>query len=91
MLQTLKLIVLYNARTNEYTVSDHNLTLEEAERQLATYRAQDLQAIAVEQRARHQSTDPQACRACRNNVARALGLGSKPQFQRRRPHGGEEA
>ncbi len=83
MSSTLKLVILYDARNNVYTVCAHNLTPEEAERAVAEYREKLLLALSVDQRARHRTTDLEACRACRRDVARASGLEPKPKFQRR--------
>jgi hypothetical protein len=83
MPSTLKLVILYYARNNAYTVCDHNLTPKEAEKQIAEYRAKLLLALSVDQRKRHATPDPQVCKACRRDVGRASGLTPKPKFQRR--------
>jgi len=83
MSSTLKLVILYDARNNAYTVCDHNLTPKEAEKQIAEYRAKLLSAFVVDQRKRHATPDPQVCRACRRDVRRTSGLTPKPKFQRR--------
>ena len=83
MSSTLKLVILYDARNNAYTVCDHNLTPEEAEKQVAEYRTKLLHALSVDQRKRHSTPDPQVCKACRRDVSRASGLTPKPKFQRR--------
>ena len=83
MSSTLKLVILYDARNNVYTVCDHNLTPEVAEKQVADWKAKLLLALAVDQRAKHRTSDPQVCRACRRDVGRASGLTPKPRFHRR--------
>jgi hypothetical protein len=83
MSSTLRLMVLYDARNNTYTVCDHNLAPEEAEKQIAEYRAKLLLALSVDQRKRYATPDPQVCKACRRDVGRASGLTPKPKFQRR--------
>jgi len=84
MSNNLSLVILYDARNNAYTVCDHNLTSEEADNMVAMWKEQLLNAIKVDQRAAHRTTDPQDCRACRRDVARASGLEPKPRFQRRK-------
>lgn len=83
MSSTLKLLILYDAQANVYTVLDHNLTPEEAERKVAERKAQSLHALVVDQRTRHRNPDPQACRSCRREVGRSSGLTPQPRFQRR--------
>lgn len=83
MLSTLKLVILYDARNNAYTVFDHNLTPEEAEKKVAELKAKSLFALAVDQEKRHRNPDPQACRVCRRDVGRASGLTPTPRFERR--------
>jgi hypothetical protein len=83
MAETLKLVILYDARHNAYTVFDHNLTPEEAEALVRDLRSKLLSALTVNQRVRHKREDAEACRACRREVARASGLTPRPRFQRR--------
>jgi hypothetical protein len=80
---TLKLVILYDARNNVYTVCDHNLTPEEAKRQAAEWQAKLLRALTVDQRAKHLTANPQVCKTCRRDVRRASGLNPAPRFQRR--------
>src|SRR5215469_1041386 len=84
MSSRLKLVILYDARHNVYTVSAHNLTLEEANKTVADLKAKLLFALSVDQRARHRTNDVEACRACRRDVARSSGLDPRPKFQRRK-------
>jgi len=83
MPSTLQLVILYDARHNVYTVCDHNLTPEEAEKQVAACKAKLLFALTVDQQSTHRTPDPQVCRACRRAVGRSSGLIPKPRFQRR--------
>jgi hypothetical protein len=83
MPSTLKLVILYDARNNAYTVCDHNLSVEEATTQVRDWGAKLLNALVVDQRAKHRTTDPQLCKACWRDVGRASGLTPKPRFQRR--------
>jgi ribosomal protein L29 len=80
---TLKLVILYDARNNVYTVCGHNLTPEEAKKTIAEYREKLLHALSVDQRARHRNPNLDDCKACRRDVARASGLEPKSKFQRR--------
>ena len=83
MPSNLKLVILYEARNNVYTVSDHNLTAEEAEGQVAEWRQKSLNVLTVGQRSKHKTLDPQLCKTCRRDVGRASGLTPKPRFERR--------
>ena len=82
MPSTLKLVILYNARRNAYTVCDHNLTPQEAETQIAGWRAKSLVSLVVNQANRHATEDPQECLACRRTVEHASGLKPTPRFER---------
>jgi hypothetical protein len=83
MAEPLKLVILYDARNNAYTVWDHNLMPEEADGMVRDLRSKLLSALTVNQRVRHKREDAEACRACRRDVARASGLKPRPRFQRR--------
>jgi hypothetical protein len=83
MPSTLKLVILYDARRNTYTVCDHNLTVEEAHKQVRDWSAKLLDALAVDQQSKHRTSDPPLCRTCRRDVGRASGLTPRPRFQRR--------
>lgn len=84
MSSTLKLVTLYDARRNVYTVCAHNLTPEEAEGSAAFWREGQppLSGIVVNQSTRHAEPDAQHCLACRRTVERASGLTPKPKFGR---------
>jgi len=83
MSENLKLVILYDARNNTYTVWDHNLTPEQADGVVRDLRTKLLNALTVNQRVRHKREDAEACRTCRQDVARASGLTPRPRFQRR--------
>lgn len=78
----LKLVILYDAKRNTYDVQDHNLTSEEAEKQVSGWRKRGFVSLVVNQRAPHETPDPQECLACRTAVEDASGLKPKPQFER---------
>ena len=61
MPSTLKLVILYDARRNVYSVCDHNLSLTEAEKQVKQWRGKSLIALVVNQRAPHETPDPEEC------------------------------
>ena len=82
MSSTLKLVILYDAKSNVYTVCDHNLTPQEAEKEVAGWRAKSLVSLVVNQRNHHATPDPQECLACRQTVEQASGLKPKPRFER---------
>jgi hypothetical protein len=83
MPNTSRLVILYDARRNTYTVCDHNLTVGEADKQVRDWSAKLLNALVVDQQSKHRTSDPQLCRACRRDVGRVSGLTPKPRFQRR--------
>jgi hypothetical protein len=78
-----KLVILFDAKHNSYTVTDHNLTPEEADWLVQDLRKKLLPALKVNQEMRHKRQDAEACRACRQDVARTSGLTPRPRFQRR--------
>lgn len=82
MPSSLKLVILYDARRNAYTVCNHNLSAEEAKKEAAECQAKLLNALVVDQKAKHLTADPQACKTCRRDVRRASGLNPAPRFQR---------
>ena len=82
MTSTLKLVILYNARRNAYTVCGHNLRPEEAEKQAAEWRKKSLVSLVVNQPNHHATPDPQLCLACRQTVEHASRLSPKPRFER---------
>lgn len=84
MASRLRIVILYDARANTYTICDHNLTPEQAQEQVASWAEKSLNALVVNQRATHSTDDPQSCRACRREVVRSSGLTPKPRFERRR-------
>jgi hypothetical protein len=85
MHEALKLVILHDARNNTYAVWDHNLPPETAEGMIQDLRSKLLHAFTVDQRTRHVREDAEACRVCRQDVARASGLTPRPRFQRRNP------
>lgn len=83
MSSSLKLVILFDAKRNTYTVCDHNLTDEESVRQVMEWRRKLLKAFRVDQHSEHTNPDPQLCRTCRRDVGHASGLTPKPKFKRR--------
>jgi hypothetical protein len=83
MREIFKLVILYDARRNAYTVWDHNLSPRMAGEMIQDLRSKLLPAFAVNQRAEHQREEAEACRLCRKDVRRASGLTPRPRFQRR--------
>ena len=84
MHEIFKLVILFDARRNAYTVWDHNLSPRQAEEMIQDLRSQHLSPFAVNQRAEHKREDADACRQCRKDVRCALGfIPPSPRFQRR--------
>jgi hypothetical protein len=83
MVEPYKIVILYDAKHNSYTVTDHNLTAEEANWLVQDLHKQLLPALTVIQEMRHLRREAEACRACRHDVTRTSGLTPRPRFQRR--------
>lgn len=84
--KTLNLVILYRAAENEYSVSAHNQTAEEANQLLQEWN-QHLEPgcslITLGQQKPHSTADAAHCPACRNIVRRRSGLQPPPTFKRR--------
>jgi len=83
MAENFKLVILYDARRNAYTVWDHNLSPRQAEEMIQDLRSKLLSPRAVNQRVEHKGDDPEACRLCRKDVRRDRGISFRLRFQRR--------
>lgn len=84
--EPLKLIVIYDANRNEYSVSAHNQNAEDAKRFADRWNPHLIPGcslIALDQPRRHQTADPHSCQACRDIVARSAHLSPNPKFKRR--------
>ena len=82
----LKLVIVYDAGKNQYEVSTHNLTPEEADRLILEWNQHLIEGcrlLAITQRRRHQTVNPQECRACRETVSREAHLEPAPKFRRK--------
>lgn len=83
----LSLIILYNAPMNEYSLSAHNQTSEQAEqivRKWNPHLEPGCSLITLDQRAPHKTEDAQSCKTCRETVRRQSGLQPLPKFVRRK-------
>ena len=83
--ERLKLVVLYDANENEYAMSAHNLSEEEAALVVSKWQQHfkpGCSLITLDQLKRHQTEDATRCRACRNTVARSANISPKPKFKR---------
>lgn len=88
MSERLKLVALYNANGNEYFISAHNLSPEEAEQFIAQSQPEcqpGYSLITLDQGSKHRITEAEHCRTCRDIVARSANLEPKPKFRRRKP------
>jgi len=83
MQRTLKLVTLYDAGRNEYSVLRHNLSPHEADLALQELSAKLFGLFVVEQHARHVDDDPELCEACQKEVERTSRIQPKPTFKRR--------
>jgi hypothetical protein len=78
----LKLVILYETKRNIYDIRDHNLSPQEAEKQVSAWRKKGFVSLVVNQDAPHETPNPEQCYACRATVEDASGLNPKPQFER---------
>ena len=83
MKHTLKLITLYDATRNEYTLLRHNLTLDEAGEAVRELSARLFGLFVLDQHTKHSAADPDDCRACRRDVEKKAHVQPKPSFKRR--------
>jgi len=85
--QHLKLIVVYDRNRNEYSISAHNQSAEEAQKFVDQWNPQLIQGcslILLDQVRRHRATHGRDCRACRETVGRSAHLEPQPKFIRRK-------
>ena len=85
----LKIVILYHAAENEYSVSAHNQTAEEAQKLLDEYQPHlkpGFSFVLMDQEKPHRAANAAACRACRETVRRSSGIAPRPTFRRRRNH-----
>ncbi len=84
--EPLKLVILYNATENWYSLSAHNQTPEEAQAFIEKWNPHlkpGFSFLSLDQRKRHRAADPKDCRTCREVVQHSSGLEPKPKFKRR--------
>jgi hypothetical protein len=82
----LKLVVAYDRNRNEYSISAHNRTPEEADGLVAEWSPHlrpDCSFIVLVQTRRHRTEEAKECRACRETVTRSAHLEPQPKFVRR--------
>lgn len=85
--ERLRLIVVYDQDRNEYSISAHNQSAEEAQRFVEQWNPQLVSGcslIVLDQSRRHRATEARDCRACRETVARSAHLEPQPKFIRRK-------
>lgn len=85
--ERLKLVVLYDANHNEYSISAHNQSADEAQRTAEEWQPQLVPGsslITLDQSRQHRTTDADHCEACRDTVARSANLSPQPTFKRRK-------
>ena len=82
----LKLVVLYDRTRNEYFISAHNQSAEEAQAFADRWNPHMITGcslIMLDQPRRHSAAEAEECRACRRAVARSAHLEPRPKFKRR--------
>lgn len=80
--KTLKLVILYEAGRNVYSVSEHNQTPEQAEQLVEEYNQHlkpGFSLIAIDQKKPHKG-NAESCRACRHAVKQSSDLQPSPTF-----------
>ncbi len=85
--ERLKLVVLYDRNRNEYSISAHNQSADEAQRFVEQWNPQLISGcslILVDQSRRHSAVHGRDCRACRETVARSAHLEPQPKYIRRK-------
>lgn len=83
MRRTLKLVIRYDAGSNEYTVFRHNPTLDEVGEAVRELSAQLFGLFVVDQHREHSAADAEQCKACRREVDRISHVQPKPTPKRR--------
>ena len=68
----LKLIMFFDPEDQTFAIWDHNLTAEEALRELDRVRRKGLPAFTVEQRSRHKAEEAEDCGDCPADVEHAM-------------------
>lgn len=87
MSERLQMLIVYDASTNSYTISDHNVAPTKTEQLMEEWQKhlrEGCKFIALDQKRQHKTPDAQNCRACRDQVSHSSGLQPKPRFQRRK-------
>jgi hypothetical protein len=85
--ERLKIVVLYDANHNEYSISAHNQSADEAQRIVEEWQPQLVPGsslIVLDQSRQHRTPDADHCEACRNIVARSANISPQPAFKRRK-------
>ena len=83
----LHLVILHNAPMNEYSLSAHNQTPEQAKlfvQELNPRLEPGCSLITLDQRATHKTGEVQSCKTCRETVRKRSGLQPLPKFVRRK-------
>jgi hypothetical protein len=83
MQRTLKLVTIYDAGRNEYSVLRHNLSPRDADLAVRELSAKLFGLFLIDQHARHVDDDPELCEACQKEVERSSRIQPKPTFKRR--------
>jgi len=83
---SLRLVVLYDANRNQYSLLAHNQSQEEANRIVEEQTAAEcsgVRLIVLVQEKRHRVVDPENCQSCRGIAEDSAHLSPNPQFTRR--------
>jgi hypothetical protein len=83
MQRILKLVTLYDAGRNEYSVLRHNLSPREADLAVQELSGKLFGLFLIDQHGRHVDDDPELCETCLQEVERSSRVQPKPTFKRR--------
>jgi len=80
------LLIVHDAKPNQYTILEHNLEPEKASELVEEWKAhlkEGCTFITLDHNRQHKTPDAQDCRACRDQVRQSSGLQPPPKFKRR--------
>jgi hypothetical protein len=81
----LSLVMLYDSRSDTYTLLEHNLDPEVALEQVKQIRSENLPAFMVGQTSRHRAPEADDCASCKRDITKFLHTGPrKPKHERRK-------
>jgi hypothetical protein len=81
----LNLVMLYDPRSDTYTLLEHNLDPEVALKQVKQIRSENLPAFMVGQTTRHRAPEADNCASCKRDIVKIFAhWPKKPKHERRK-------